>query len=238
MRKINSISVFFPAFNDAKILPYLIVKMYSILPIVTNEFEVIIVDDGSCDDTYEVASLLSRYFPSLKVIRHEKNKGYGGALQSGFSSATKEWVFYTDGDGQYDSCELKELVKKATSHIDVVNGYKAERKDRWIRKIIGTVYNWTVHKMYNLPIADIDCDFRLIRRSLLKEITLTASSGLICVELIKNLEKRGARFAEVPVHHYPRIFGRSAFFTWRNVFSTFKEHLDFCRKSRSDNSIE
>lgn len=236
MRRLNSLTVFLPTFNDAKILPYLICKIYDTVPRLTDDFEVIIIDDGSVDETPLISNSLSKQLPNLKVIRHVKNRGYGGALLTGFQQATKEWVFYTDGDGQYDPHELSKLVSKLKPGIDVVNGYKIKRRDPLIRKIIGGCYKTFTRQIYHLPISDIDCDFRLIRRSLIKQIKLSASSGLICLELVLALKKAGAHFVEVPIHHYPRPFGRSQFFRPKHLFHTLKEYAVFHYTTKIKNS--
>ena len=119
------------------------------------------------------------------------------------------------------------LVWKASSKVDIVNGYKLTRSDPLIRRVIGSLYNWLLHRFYPLPISDVDCDFRLIRKSLLNKITLSSTSGIICLELIVKLKKQGARFTEVGVHHYRRLFGKSQFFTLGNVWKTLHEHVLF-----------
>lgn len=220
MKKISSISIFFPTLNDANVLPDLISKAFTAARLVTHNVEVIIVNDGSTDDTKNVVKKLQKRFPALRVITHTTNQGYGAALISGFNASKKDWVFYTDGDGQYDPMELTKLVKKAKPNIDVVNGYKTKRADSWIRTVTGNLYNWFAHRIYPLPIADLDCDFRLIRRSKLQKIHLTSSSGAICLELVTKLQKAGARFTEVPVSHYPRRFGNSEFFRFHHLKKT------------------
>ncbi|MBI4062477.1 glycosyltransferase family 2 protein [Candidatus Gottesmanbacteria bacterium] len=223
MKKFSSLTIFFPTLNDAKILPYLIKRAYEAARLVTDDFEIVVINDGSTDDTTEVIKKLQKKYKNLRLVEHAKTLGYGAALQSGFASARKAFVFYTDGDGQYDPQELADLAKKMTDDVDVVNGYKRVRHDEFIRRLLGYLYNRLVHGVYRLPIRDIDCDFRLIRRELLDRFELTASSGVVCLELILNLDRAGARFVEVPVHHFPRVHGRSRFFTFRHLWNTFTE---------------
>lgn len=227
MKPISSLTVFFPAFNDAKILPYLIAKTYDVITQCTDDFEVIIVDDGSTDETPLITKVLTKHYTNLKIIRHPKNKGYGGAIISGLKNATKNWIFYTDGDGQYDPYDLKKLVAKLKPGVDVVNGYKLNRQDSFIRKILGTCYHFISHKIYNLPISDVDCDFRLIRSSFAKKITLSASSGLICLELIIKLQQAGAHFTQAPINHHARLIGKSEFFRPKHLWSILKEYIVF-----------
>jgi glycosyltransferase involved in cell wall biosynthesis len=157
-------------------------------------------------------------YPGLKVIHHESNKGYGGALKTGFRAATKELLFYTDGDFQYDVSELKKLIPALKEGIDIVNGYKIHRADPLHRKIIGRVYHFIVKMMFGFKIRDVDCDFRLMRRAILDKITLEHNSGVICLEMVKKLHDAGFKFAEVPVSHYFRSYGISQFFNFRRIF--------------------
>ncbi len=218
------VSVFFPAYNDAPSLPGLIAKTFDILNANVEDFEVIVVNDGSYDNTGEVlAQLAGKYGPRMRVITHEVNRGYGGALRTGFANSTKEFVFYTDGDGQYDVGELPKLLARMRTNVSFVNGYKLERNDPWHRIWIGKTYNQFARLLFNVSLRDIDCDFRLIRRSLLEEIHLESTSGTICVELVRKLELCGMDVEEVGVHHYPRLHGRSQFFRIRSLLSTLSQ---------------
>lgn len=225
MRKLSSLSIFFPAYNDALSLPNVIAAADRVAKTCAKRYEIIIINDGSTDQTGVVLKTLTRTYPALRVVTHTKNQGYGKALRSGFSAARYDWVFYTDGDGQYDPSELALLVKRVSGHTDVINGFKRNRQDAWYRKLLGHWYNLFVQFRFHPPIRDIDCDFRLIRRSLLKNVMLKSTSGTICVELITQLHKNGARFEEIPVHHYPRLHGTSKFFSFSHIRTTFSELL-------------
>jgi glycosyltransferase involved in cell wall biosynthesis len=225
-RKFPSLSVFFPAYNDAPSLPALIRKTFATLERYVADYEVVVVDDGSRDGTGEVLEELRRqYSPWLRVVTHAHNRGYGGALRSGFAAAQKEFVFYTDGDGQYDVGELPRLLELAGPATGLVNGYKLERHDPRHRVWIGSVYNLCARLMFRIRIRDIDCDYRLIRRVLLEKIQLTSTSGTICVELVRKLELSGCQVMEVGVQHYPRLHGRSQFFRIRSLAVTFLQLL-------------
>ncbi len=217
-----SLSVFFPAYNDAPSLPGLLETTFRTLRAAVEDFEVIVVNDGSYDNTAAVLEdLRRRYTPHLTIVTHERNRGYGGALRSGFEAATKELVFYTDGDGQYDVSELPSLLERMRPEVALVNGYKLERNDPLHRVWIGKAYNRFARLLFRIRIRDVDCDFRLIRRSALEAMTLTSTSGTVCVELVKKLEACGLAVEEVGVHHYPRLHGRSQFFRIRSLLNTF-----------------
>jgi glycosyltransferase involved in cell wall biosynthesis len=178
----------------------------------------VVVDDGSADRTLlALDELLKVASLPLRVVRHPRNLGYGGALRTGFACATRDWVFYTDGDAQYDVAELQSLASFARDDVDVVQGYKLARQDPWYRMLIGALYRRAAGVLFNLKIRDVDCDFRLIRRSVLQQIELEHNSGVVCLELVRKLQDAGARFVEVAVRHYPRAYGRSQFFTPRRI---------------------
>jgi len=224
-KSLGSISIFFPAFNDEQTIGELVRNALAILPEYSDDYEVLVINDGSADGTAQVLEDLSRHDAHVRPVHHEANRGYGGALQSGFENATKEFVFYTDGDGQYDVRELALLLPLMKPGVDVVNGYKSKRADSFHRVVIGKIYNRTARLLFRLPIRDVDCDFRLIRREALQGIGKISTSGAACLEMIRKLKANGAVFAEVEVSHYPRIHGRSQFFTFQSLMRTF---YDFC----------
>ena len=220
----ESLSVFFPAYNDAPSLPLLIRRTFETLKEHVAEYEVIVVNDGSFDNSGDVlAELAKQYAPRMRVITHLENRGYGGALRTGFAAATKDLVFYTDGDGQYDVRELPKLLSLMGPQTGLVNGYKMERNDPLHRIWIGNVYNAFARFLFRIHIRDVDCDFRLIRRRLLQDIKLTSTSGTICVELVRKLELSRFDVEEVGVHHYPRLYGRSQFFRFRSLLNTLRQ---------------
>lgn len=221
----SGISVFFPALNDEKTIGAMVMEALKVLPTLTDNYEVIVVNDGSTDTTGEVMEQVARASSRVQVISHPGNQGYGAALRSGFSQASKDLIFYTDGDGQYDVRELEVLFSQLTASCDVVNGYKLRRADSRRRRFLGAMYNRMARLLFRLPIRDVDCDFRLIRRSALEGIELVSSSGVICVEMIYKLHASGCCFAESPVHHYPRAHGESQFFTLRRVAQTGYDFL-------------
>lgn len=216
----SSLSIFFPCYNDAGTIGSLVAQADVVAQEFTGDYEIIVVDDGSRDSSRELLVSLQERYPRLKLVFHEVNRGYGGALQSGFRTASKDYVFYTDGDGQYDVFELRRFLPIMQEGVDVVNGYKIARSDPLHRIVIGTTYMRLMRLLFNFHVRDVDCDFRLIRREAVQSVHLEHTSGVICLELVKKLELAGYRFVEFPVHHYHRTYGRSQFFNFRRLFVT------------------
>jgi glycosyltransferase involved in cell wall biosynthesis len=218
-----SISAFFPCYNDAATIGDLVVQADCELRQLTDDYEIIVVNDGSRDKSAAVLSALSAQVPHLRVVHHLINRGYGAALRSGFEHATKDLVFYTDGDGQYDVKEISILLMLLTDDTHFVNGMKMTRQDPPHRVFFGNLHRFMTRWSFWLPVSDVDCDFRLIRRSILQKVRLCSNSGSICVELVKQAQRAGAQFREVSVHHYARRSGVSEFFTARRILQTYAD---------------
>src|SRR5512136_1292759 len=187
---------------------------------VTDDFEIIVLDDGSHDDSVQVLEELKCAIPQLRVIEHDHPSGYGGNVRAGITASTKDWVFYTDGDAQYDARELTLLVDALRSDVDVVNGWKLKRRDPAHRIWIGLAYQYFVKLAFGLVIRDVDCDFRLMRRSIFDRVTLTSATGTITFEMVKKIQDAGFTIVEVPVHHWYRQYGESQFFNFPRVGRT------------------
>jgi glycosyltransferase involved in cell wall biosynthesis len=214
------LSMFFPAYNDGGTIASLVIRAVQTASRLTPDFEVIVVNDGSSDATQEIAEELARTYPQVRVITHGHNRGYGGALRTGFASATKDLVAYTDGDAQYDPTEVEVLWNRMADDVDMVTGYKMRRSDPWHRIVIGRVYHHTVKLMFRLRVRDVDCDFRLMRREIFNRVQLERDTGVICLEMMRKIQDAGFRVVEVPVHHYHRTHGTSQFFNFRRIFWT------------------
>lgn len=219
------ITAFFPACNDAGTIASMVVAVVKTLEEMTDNYEVIVVENGSTDYTVEVLEELAKRYDRLRIFTHREALGYGGALRVGFAQATKELIFYTDGDAQYDPRELKLLLPALTADVDMVNGWKIDRNDPWYRIVIGRTYNRAVKLLFGLTLRDVDCDFRLIRRKVFEIIDLESDSGTICLELVKKLQDAHFRFAEVPVHHFIRTYGKSQFFNFSRLWRTAEQLL-------------
>lgn len=210
-KKKPTISFFCPAYNDEKNLPILIPKVIALLKSVSSEFEVVIIDDASPDNTGKVAEELSKKYGSfIKVVHHAKNKDYGGAVRSGFNYANKyDYVFYTDGDNQYDVNELKKMLNYVPA-FDAVLGYRKKRSLTLLRTIQSEVYNRIVRFLFHLDIKDINCAIRLIKREFVFGIPFYSTSAFVQAEVILELTKQHAKIKQLPIVHYPRLYGKAS----------------------------
>lgn len=220
MPHLPSLSVCFPAYNDAGTIPTMVIRALQTLPLVADDYEVVVINDGSSDDTGLVLDELARLYPAVRVSHRAAPSGYGGVLRGLFAAARKEWVFYTDGDAQYDVRELTRLAAAVTPEVDMVQGYKIVRRDPLYRVAVGLAYQYFVKYLFGLRIRDVDCDFRLIRRELLNRVALESTTGTITFEMVKKLQDAGARIVEVPVSHWYRQYGTSQFFNFPRVART------------------
>ncbi|MCC7241864.1 MAG: glycosyltransferase family 2 protein [Acidobacteria bacterium] len=220
-RPARSLTVFFPAYNDSGTIASLVIGAVKAAAALTPDYEVVVINDGSRDDTPQILDELARLYPMhVRIVHHVRNRGYGGALRSGFAHATKDLVFYTDGDAQYDPAEMAALWARLDDGVDWVNGWKISRSDPLHRIVIGRIYHHTVKRLFGLKVRDVDCDFRLMRRRIFDVVQLEKDSGVICLEMMKKFQDAGFRVAEVPVHHYHRAYGKSQFFNFRRIFRT------------------
>ena len=211
------LSIFFPVYNDWGTIASMVAESIITARKFSDDYEIILVDDGSRQQTKDILVFLEENFAEVRVVTHQKNRGYGGALKTGFHEASKEFIFYTDGDAQYDVRELERLFEALDDNIDVVNGWKIKRHDPFYRVVLGKIYQYTSKLLFSLPIKDVDCDFRLIRKSVFDNIYLSSNSGTICVEMVHKLHRKGVRFAEAPVTHYFRSSGKSEFFNFKRL---------------------
>lgn len=217
MSERTSISIFYPCYNDWGTMGSMVMLTVQTAERLGLDYDITLIDDGSDSHTHNLLDEILRTYPGVRVIKHEQNRGYGGALRSGFSAATREWIFYTDGDAQYDVRELQVLLKHASPNVDVVQGYKITRHDPMHRRIIGRIYHYIVKTAFGLRLRDVDCDFRLIRRNVFDKVQLVSDSGVICCEMMTKIQWNGFRIVEVPVHHFERAHGKSQFFNFPRV---------------------
>ncbi|MCX5726257.1 MAG: glycosyltransferase family 2 protein [Candidatus Saganbacteria bacterium] len=203
----SNISIFFPAFNEESSIEKTVSKALGVAPSLFSGFEIIIVDDGSRDKTGEIIGLLSRHNKNVRAVHHSINKGYGAALKSGFAASSKELIFYTDGDGQFDISEIRNLLPYL-KEADLVIGYRIKRSDPWYRLLFAKMYGFAIGLLFNLWVKDVDCAFKLIRKKVLSSIDLKSDGAFISAELLIRAKKKGFKIKQVGVHHYPRLGGK------------------------------
>jgi glycosyltransferase involved in cell wall biosynthesis len=219
--KLSSVTIFFPCYNDGGTIATMIIRAMQVAREVTDDFEIFVINDGSQDDSALILDEMVRLYPGyVRVIHETRPSGYGGVLRKGFASAEKEWIFYTDGDAQYDPRELIVLVEHLRDDVDMINGYKIKRHDPIHRIWIGIAYQYFVKFVFGLVIRDVDCDYRLIKRSIFDVVTLESKSGTITFEMVKKIQDAGFIISEAPVHHYYRQYGTSQFFNIPRVVRT------------------
>ncbi len=227
-----SISVFFPCYNEQENVGRTTEKAIVVLEKLNADFEVIIVDDGSSDDTGRIAAELADRDDRVKVVHHPRNLGYGAALQSGFEAATKELVFYTDGDGQFDIGEMPPLLELIAQY-DIVSAYRLNRQDSIIRRINGWCWTKLVCLLFGLKVRDIDCAFKLYKREIFDNIELSSTGALIDTEILARAARKGYRITQKGVHHYPRTAGEQSGANPAVILRAFKELFVLQRRIRS-----
>lgn len=211
----------FPCFNDRETIITLVRNARKTISTITDDYEIIVVDDASIDDSAYILKEEEGHNKDLKVIIHNRNMGYGRTILDGIAASTKEYFFYTDGDGQYDVREIVNLIGRIGPNTVLVNGFKKQRSDPWYRILIGDIYNLLMKVIFHIKLSDIDCDFRIIRRDILNISEFYSSSGTICVEMVKRIEMSGREIREAPVNHYYREYGTSQFFNMKRLLRVF-----------------
>jgi len=234
IRNTGSISVFFPCYNEQENVARTVEQALGVLEKLNVGFEVIIVDDGSADRTGRIADEIAARDSRVKVVHHRTNLGYGAALQSGFKAATKELVFYTDGDGQFDLNELP-LLLPLIRQCDIVAGYRINRQDNLIRRINGWCWTKLVCLLFGMKVRDIDCAFKLYKREIFDNIKLSSTGALISAEILARAVRKGYSLTQKGVHHYPRTAGEQTGANLRVIFRAFKELFKLRRRILSGN---
>jgi glycosyltransferase involved in cell wall biosynthesis len=236
-----SLSVFFPAYYDEKNIDKVVIKAVGVLEeLKLKDYEIIIVEDGSPDKTGEVADELAKRFEKVRVIHHNKNMGYGATLKDGFMNAKLDYVFYTDGDNQFDLNELKKFVA-LIPYSDMVIGYRKTKQYSLYRKFTSLCYNYLLRLIFNIRFWDIDCAFKLFKTDLFKKINIDSVDAFIDAEIILKANLLGYTSTEVGVMHLPRVDGISTgarpsviIRTIKEVFKFRKEYLSEIKKIKSN----
>jgi len=228
-----SLTVFFPCCNEQDNLETTIKNAIETLQSINADYEIIIVNDGSSDNTADIADNLAGENPRIKVIHHRENLGYGAALQSGFKNAKKNLVFYTDGDGQFDISEMPPLLT-LIEKFDIVSCYRIDRQDSLIRKINGFLWTKLICLLFRMKIKDIDCAFKLYKTEIFDNIKLSSSGALIDAEILARAAKKGYKITQKPVHHFPRTAGSQTGAKLNVILKAFIELFKLYRKIKKE----
>ncbi|MBV8670449.1 MAG: glycosyltransferase family 2 protein [Candidatus Eremiobacteraeota bacterium] len=220
--RVASLSVFFPAFNEQDIIAKTVENASRAVAQLADDYEIIVVNDGSGDRTAAVVEDIARRDARVRLVSHPVNLGYGAALRTGFASASKELVFFSDADGQFDLAELHGLLPML-KRAPVVLGYRIRRSDPLYRLFIAKVYNIVIRLTFGLRVRDIDCAFKLFRRSVLEGIVLESDGAFISSELLIKLRRKDVPMVERGVHHYPRTTGGSKGATPAVILKTIQD---------------
>ncbi len=217
-----SLSLFFPCYNEEASVERVTLAALKAGRRIAEDCEVIIVNDGSRDRTGEIADRLAAEHPEVRAVHNNPNLGYGGALQRGFREARKNWVFYTDGDGQFDFDEIDKLLPLLETH-DIVSCYRMNRQDPFMRKANAWAWGRLVNLLFRFRLRDVDCAFKIYPRSLFDRITMRSTGALIDTEILAKAHYLGYRIAQIGVHHYPRTAGAQTGANFKVILRAFKE---------------
>ena len=227
----SSISVFFPCYNEASNVERVIADALAHLPAIADDFEVLIIDDGSTDGTSQVVKALVATNERVRLVTHTENRGYGMALRTGFKSAQKDLVFYADGDGQFSLAELSSLIEALPGHGFVL-GYRRNRADPFYRRLNGWLWTWVVRVVLGVKVRDVDCGFKLFRREAVNVEQLISGRGAaISAELISRALRSGHQFSQVGVTHYPRRSGEQSGNSPKVILRSFVDIIRIWRGS-------
>lgn len=224
-----SISVVLPAYNEEANLPRIVPAVIEVVARLTEDYEVIVVDDGSRDRTAEVSASLAQTYPGVKPVRHEVNRGYGGALATGFATASKDLIFFTDSDNQFDVGELEKLMA-LINVADMVIGYRAPRRDPLYRRLNANGWNMLVNLLFGYTARDVDCAFKLFWRRVLDTVQVESRGATFSAELLVRARRAGFTIREVPVKHLPRVAGHQTGARLHVIFRAFRELVAFRRR--------
>ncbi|MFT4036962.1 MAG: glycosyltransferase family 2 protein [Thermomicrobiales bacterium] len=202
----GSLSLVLPAFNEEQNIGEVVAAAQAALPRFADRFEIIVVDDGSRDRTAEIVTAIAAADPQVRLVQHERNRGYGAALATGFRTTTGDHVMFMDGDRQFDINDLRLLTPFARDY-DIVAGFRMERNDPLHRRVFAETFNVAVRVLFGVHMRDIDCAFKLFDGEMLRSIPLSAPGALINTEIQAKARRQRARVQQVGVHHYPRVAG-------------------------------
>jgi glycosyltransferase involved in cell wall biosynthesis len=220
--RLRGLSVILPCHDEAENVERAIDEATAAGELVADAHEILVVDDGSTDATRDLAQARAAVDPRVRVLVHDVNRGYGAAVRTGIAAARLEWLFLTDADLQFDMTELTRFVPLAQS-TDVIAGFRTHRADPPHRLLNAAAWNALVRRVFDVPLRDVDCAFKLMRRDLVQALPLAAEGAMVSTELVTRAQDAGARIAELGVGHRPRMAGRSSGASPRVVLRAFRE---------------
>ena len=219
---LDGVSVVLPAYNEEENLAEAVREAIAAAEQVSKRQEIIVVDDGSHDRTAAIAAALAVMDNRVRLVRHQRNRGYGCAVRNGIAAARMDWVLLSDADLQFDLSQLTEFVPH-TADAQLVVGYRAKRSDPLIRRLNADGWNALVHVLFHLPVRDVDAAFKLIRRDALDGLEFISTGATIDTELLAKASRRGARIVELPVVHRPRLAGEPSGANLHVIIRAFRE---------------
>lgn len=202
------LSIVLPAFNEEDNIVEVIRSAGRVASKLCDDYEIVVVDDGSTDNTARLVRSIEERDTRVRLVAHDRNRGYGEALRTGFRSARMDLVFFTDADNQFDMYELSNFLPWIDK-VDVVAGYRVNRKDPLVRRLFARMWNVLVRSLFYVPVRDIDCAFKLFRRHLFDSLDLESIGAMVNTELMVKLGRSGAGVVEIGVRHYPRTAGEA-----------------------------
>lgn len=227
-----SLTITFPCYNEEANVERVTRQAVEVGRALADDLEVVVVNDGSKDRTGEIAERLAAELPEVRVVHNNPNRGYGGALARGFKEATKNWIFYTDGDGQFDMWELRDVLP-LLERCDVVSCYRMDRKDPLLRKINAFAWTTLVRLLFGLRLRDIDGAFKIYPKPFIDAIELRSRGALIDTEMLAKARNFGLKIGQRGVHHYPRTAGQQTGANLKVILRAFKELFTLYRHIRS-----
>lgn len=219
-KRLKQLSVFFPFYNEEANIAAQTQEALKVFPQFAQKLEIILVNDGSADKTGSIAQKLAQKNPQVKVVNHQINQGYGAAVKSGFAASRYDWIFFSDGDQQFDLAEIAKLIPY-TDQADLVIGYRQKRADTFIRLLNAKLFNLLIRLLFGLRVKDIDCAFKLIKKDVVTKLDLKSDGALVSSELLIKAQKAGYKIAQVPVSHYPRQKGNPTGANPKVIFKAF-----------------
>jgi glycosyltransferase involved in cell wall biosynthesis len=235
-----SISLVLPAYNEAENIEPMVDEATPALAAVADDYEIIVVDDGSADDTAGVTRNVMERNPHVRLVQHSVNQGFGAAVFTGFTSAEKEWIFYTDADRQFVLSELERFVP-LMEQADLIAGYRAPRRDPFMRVVYGKGWSMLCTLLFGYTVRDVDCGFKLLRREIIEELgpKIESRGATFSIEWLARAKRAGYRFVELPVTHRPRVAGSQTGANIDVIVRAFRElvkvRLQLWREGSSNN---